>query len=167
MKKYGIENFTIQEIESVSVDNINERERYWIEYYQSFKNGYNATIGGDGRPYIDYDLVVETYNKCLNQKEVSRQLNIDGNTVRKILKLKGIEILNNPTVNILQHGKSVYQFSLDGEYIASYPSARQAAKSVTTKTGNGGAASHIISVCNGKRYSAYGYIWSFNYNINI
>jgi group I intron endonuclease len=25
-----------------------ERESYWIEYYDSFKNGYNMTLGGDG-----------------------------------------------------------------------------------------------------------------------
>ena len=31
---------------------LNEREKYWIEYYGSFKNGYNATLGGDGKAYI-------------------------------------------------------------------------------------------------------------------
>lgn len=61
MRKYGVENFTIEEIEKT--DNPEDRERYWIEYFGSFKNGYNATIGGDGRPYIDYDLVVATYKE--------------------------------------------------------------------------------------------------------
>lgn len=61
MRKYGAENFTIEEIEKT--DNPEDRERYWIEYFSSFKNGYNATIGGDGRPYIDYDLVVATYKE--------------------------------------------------------------------------------------------------------
>ena len=59
MRKYGIEHFHIELIEET--DNPEEREIYWIEKKQSFKNGYNATIGGDGRKYIDYDLVIATY----------------------------------------------------------------------------------------------------------
>ena len=59
MRKYGIEHFHIELIEET--DNPEEREVYWIEQKQSFKYGYNATMGGDGRKYIDYDLVVATY----------------------------------------------------------------------------------------------------------
>ena len=54
MRKYGIEHFHISLIEET--DNPEEREKYWIEYYQSFKYGYNATMGGDGKKYIDYNL---------------------------------------------------------------------------------------------------------------
>ena len=49
MKKYGIEHFHIQCLEET--ENPNEREIYWIEQKQSFKYGYNATLGGDGRRY--------------------------------------------------------------------------------------------------------------------
>ena len=59
MRKYGIEHFHIELIEET--DNPEEREVYWIEQKQSFKYGYNATMGGDGQKYIDYDLVVATY----------------------------------------------------------------------------------------------------------
>ena len=61
MNKYGVENFTVETIEET--DNPEEREKYWIEYYGSFKNGYNATMGGDGKKYIDYDLVIATYKE--------------------------------------------------------------------------------------------------------
>lgn len=27
---------------------LNEREIYWIKFYDSFFNGYNMTLGGDG-----------------------------------------------------------------------------------------------------------------------
>lgn len=47
MRKYGIEHFHIELIEET--DNPEEREKYWIEQKQSFKNGYNATLGGDGK----------------------------------------------------------------------------------------------------------------------
>jgi hypothetical protein len=62
MNKYGIDKFKIEQIEECDDSIVNEREIYWIEYYQSFKYGYNATKGGDGKLYLDYDLICETYN---------------------------------------------------------------------------------------------------------
>ena len=62
-QKYGIENFDFSIIELCSSELLSEREKYWIEYFGSFKNGYNATLGGDGKSYIDYDLVVITYKE--------------------------------------------------------------------------------------------------------
>lgn len=59
MRKYGTEHFHIELLEET--DNPEERETYWIEQLGSFKWGYNATLGGDGKKYIDYDLVVATY----------------------------------------------------------------------------------------------------------
>ena len=48
IKKYGVDNFSFEVLEFCSIDKTNERERYWIEYYDSFKNGYNCTTGGEG-----------------------------------------------------------------------------------------------------------------------
>lgn len=45
MLKYGIENFMITLIEQTP-DIL--RECYWINYYNSFDEGYNLTMGGDG-----------------------------------------------------------------------------------------------------------------------
>lgn len=84
MRKYGIEHFHISLIEET--DNPEEREKYWIEYLRTFKNGYNATMGGDGAKYIDYDLVVKTYNKVQNQAQTARILNISVNSVKLILE---------------------------------------------------------------------------------
>lgn len=47
LRKYGIENFTIEQIDSVTSRNeLDEKEIYWIQYYNSFKDGYNSTRGG-------------------------------------------------------------------------------------------------------------------------
>lgn len=46
--KYGEQNFIFDVIEYCSEDKLNEREQYWINYYDSYKNGYNMTLGGDG-----------------------------------------------------------------------------------------------------------------------
>lgn len=47
IKKYGIENFDFQIIEECSPDELNDREKYWINFYDSYNNGYNRTIGGN------------------------------------------------------------------------------------------------------------------------
>ena len=47
-RKYGIENFTFEIIEECALEQLREREKYWIAYYDSYHNVYNATPGGDG-----------------------------------------------------------------------------------------------------------------------
>lgn len=69
MNKYGIEHFKIEEIEQCN--NIEKREKYWIEYYDSYNNGYNATLGGDGKTLINYDSVVKNLKK---EKQLKRYL---------------------------------------------------------------------------------------------
>ena len=48
-KKYRIENFSFEVIEDRTC-NYNEREKYWIAYYDTFENGYNMTEGGEEPP---------------------------------------------------------------------------------------------------------------------
>lgn len=48
MKKYGKENFKIEIVEEVNnKDYLNEREVYWINYYNTFHDVYNSTTGGE------------------------------------------------------------------------------------------------------------------------
>lgn len=49
IEKHGIENFDFSVIEQCPVEMLNERETYWINFYDSFSNGYNATVGGNSR----------------------------------------------------------------------------------------------------------------------
>lgn len=46
-RKYGVENFTISILEKVEDNSLlDEREKYWIAFFDSYKKGYNATYGG-------------------------------------------------------------------------------------------------------------------------
>lgn len=47
IRKYGIENFSFSVIEKCKKEQLNEKEQKWIEYYDSFNNGYNQTLGGE------------------------------------------------------------------------------------------------------------------------
>jgi len=49
MRKYGISNFKIEEIERVNINNVCDKEIFYIEFYSSFYKtgkGYNMTLGG-------------------------------------------------------------------------------------------------------------------------
>lgn len=48
LRKYGIDNFRIEQIDTANTqEELNEKERYWIAYYDSCHQGYNSTDGGE------------------------------------------------------------------------------------------------------------------------
>lgn len=49
IEKYGLESFIVDEVFDTAhnKDELNEKERYYIEKFNSFENGYNRSIGGD------------------------------------------------------------------------------------------------------------------------
>lgn len=46
-RKYGVDNFTFEIIEECKIEELDEKEKYWIQHYNSLSpNGYNITLGG-------------------------------------------------------------------------------------------------------------------------
>lgn len=165
MNKYGVENFTIEKIEECLVDEACDREIYWIQYYSSYHDGYNATLGGEGKLCIDYDLVVKTYLRVKNQSETARILNIDKKTVREALVTNQICRRSSREIAMEKCSKVVYMHSLDGTFLKLFESATAAASSLApihSQKAINGILSHIVHVCNGQRKSAYGYKWSYD-----
>jgi hypothetical protein len=154
MRKYGIENFEISLIEETDIQE--EREVYWIEQKRSFKRGYNATMGGDGKKYIDYDLVIATYNELKSAIDVAKVLNIHEDSVRKILKINNIDTYSSQEVILQKYGNVILQYDMNMNFIQSFPSIKAAARAL----GKAGV-SHISDACKGKRQSAYGFKWQF------
>ena len=48
IRTYGWENFEWKVLEECDSCLLNEREKYWISYYDSYNTGYNCTTGGKG-----------------------------------------------------------------------------------------------------------------------
>lgn len=48
IRKYGVENFGIELIEECDVDVIYDRERYYINLFETYDTGLNSTVGGEG-----------------------------------------------------------------------------------------------------------------------
>ena len=163
MRKYGIEHFHVEQIEET--DNPEEREIYWIEQYRSFKNGYNATLGGDGKKYIDYDLVIATYKELGIVKDVAEKLHIDKGTVSKILHNNNIELNSNKEIMTIRNGKITNMYDLDGNFIQSFPSTNEAARYMVehnlTNCKHTTIKQHITEVCTGRRKTAAKYKWQY------
>lgn len=46
-EKYGKENFTFEILEECQKEELSEKEKFWIDYYNTYKDGYNETTGGE------------------------------------------------------------------------------------------------------------------------
>lgn len=164
MQKYGIEHFHIELIEET--DEPEEREKYWIHYFDSYSNGYNATLGGDGKKQIDYDLVVQTYLTCKNIKKTATILGICVDSVRFILKEKKVPILSSSVICKSQYGKKVDMLTKQKEYLQTFDTLKDAAKFLIENNYSNckinTLATHISEVCRNKRKSAAGFSWKFH-----
>ena len=166
MRKYGIEHFHVELIEETN--NPEEREIYWIEKLGTFKNGYNATMGGDGKKYIDYDLVIATYREIGVIKDVAKKLNISTDSVSFILHQNNEPINSCQDVQTKKYGKIVNMYSLKGEYLQTFPSVGAAARYMVENNLTGckhtTIKQHITEVCTGRRQTAAKYKWKFQNN---
>lgn len=166
MQKYGAEHFHIELIEETDIPE--EREIYWIEKLGSFKNGYNATMGGDGKKYIDYDLVIATYREIGVIKDVAKKLNISPDSVSFILHQNNEPINSCQDIQTKKYGKVVNMYSLKGEYLQTFPSVGAAARYMVENNLTGckhtTIKQHITEVCTGRRQTAAKYKWKFQNN---
>ena len=158
-KKYGIENFEFSLLEEISANLLNERESYWINKMNTYHNGYNATLGGDGTILYDYNAFIEDYLNGLLVKEIANKYGCDVGTVSKILHAANINSKENSKKRF---GKKVMRYTLNNEYIDSFDSYKDAARQLI-KEGSKGTVStigtNIGRVVNGKRKTCEGYYW--------
>lgn len=180
-KKYGLENFKIEEVSRYTRDTkekliniLNSKEIYYINKFHSLvsENGYNLSIGGDNRgiyncfPIDVYDRNGNLLFQCSSAKETSRLL--DGYDVSSILdccKGKSVPIIDRIfrffgdsfdkySIDRKTTGVPVYQFDLNGNFISIYNSLKEASKSVD------GTVSGLNNVLIGKNKTYKGFYWS-------
>lgn len=104
--KYGKSNFTIEVIEEVESANLNDRERYWIKYYDSYNNGYNSTEGGqDGIKLfknLDTESIIREYKSGKSLREIGRLFNVDKQTIKDLLVRNNINLRTTRTYKFSQ-----------------------------------------------------------------
>ena len=163
MQKYGIEHFHIELIEET--DNPEERENYWIEQKRSFKNGYNATLGGDGKKYLDYDLIIATYKEIQSIKDTAVILGISVDSISNVLHANNVPVATSSEVIQKKYGKIVNMYDLEDNFLRTFPSVNAAAKYMVENRLTGCKMTtikqHITEVCSGKRKTAAKYKWKY------
>lgn len=60
--KYGRDKFHISLIEECPINMLDDREKHWISFYDSYENGYNLTRGGQDSNYFNLNRVENTIN---------------------------------------------------------------------------------------------------------
>lgn len=135
--QYGIDNFSFEVLEECPINQLNELERKYITQYNSVKpNGYNLEMGGSQSKVVT--------------SETKRRMSLAW--------LKRPPMTERERHNrSIAHRKPVSQYTLAGEYIRTYPSIQDAAKSI------GFPESNIINCCKGKnrQKSVGGYQWRY------
>ena len=126
IRKYGVDKFAVEVLEKVDLENLSERETYWIEYFHTYSDGYNATTGGDGKVLYDYDLIAKLLRDGRRYQEVSDIVGCCYDTVRFVAKKYNIDYIAEPPTAKLCI--PVEQYDLDGHYIQSFNSFSDAAR---------------------------------------
>lgn len=162
IRKYGKDNFSFEIIDSAeNVDELNEKEKYWIDYYNSCdkEKGYNLCAGGDGT--FGYHHSEESKKKMSEKK---KEIYIgDGNPFygkhhSEEAKKKMSEYHKNRVMteewksNI---GKSQWKKVINNTTGEIFNSIKEASEKTGIK------ATHISKVCKGKGKTTGGYSWSY------
>ena len=104
--KYGKNNFSFEILETINKNKLNERERYWISYYDSYNSGYNATFGGQkgAKPFKYHDdaAIIESYKNGSSLRNIGNKFNLDKTTIKSILIRNNIKLRTTRTYKLSQ-----------------------------------------------------------------
>lgn len=100
IKKYGVENFSFEVIEECSTEELDKKEIYWINFYNSIdkEKGYNLTLGGLGGAHSVKleekeveEIIFLLKNSNLRIQEIADKFDVSHGL---IIKIKNGEVWN-------------------------------------------------------------------------
>ena len=163
LNKVGLENTTWEVIEEVPNEQLNDREQYWIAYYDTKNNGYNCTYGGQNGTKYDYQEVLEYWLNEANKNftKTAEYFNTDKSYISKIIKSMGYESRTWKEINQSDHDsikRKVNKIdSTTGKVLKTYNSITDAAIDMGDKK----YAKTISPCCQGKHPTYLGYCWQY------
>ena len=95
IQKYGKDNFTVHVIDIADSQNdLNKKEIYWIEYYNTYVNGYNLSQGGDGGPISQESIEkIRKYRTGTKASLTTKQKMSKQRSGHKNSKAKKVEVI--------------------------------------------------------------------------
>lgn len=168
-QKYGIQHFHIEQIEETN--DTEEREQYWINYYRSYIgfidcNGYNATLGGDGKSYFDHsdEEVIEKFRELKSIRATAQYFNCNESTISVRLHRNGLKDectnkrvhrnVNSPAVIAISKTENI---EFDSQADAAEWLINSGRLSGTLNT----VSANIGRCCRGVRKTCGGYRWEY------
>ena len=162
MQKYGIEKFHIEKVEECPLEILSDREKYWIEFFSSYKNGYNATIGGDGKQLYNYDEIIKGFLSGKLVYELAEEFECCQDTIHAALNLANINSKTNANKKL---EKGIIAKDSNGNVLKIFNSRIEAVKwlqdnnYVSDSVNRDNVIAAIGRAANGKRKTAYKLIW--------
>lgn len=170
MRKYGTEHFMIEIIEKdIPPTQLDEREKYWIQFYDSYINGYNSTPGGmtttnfDTIPIFQYSLDGYLLNRFDGANEAERKTGCLHQNILKACKgilrqcggfLWNFEEFERLEMRPSKVTRQVGQYDENNNLIQVFDMVKDAAKEI------GVEPTHISRACKSK-YKCHGYYWKY------
>lgn len=166
MRKYGAGIFHIEQIEECENSKLDEREKYWIEYYDSYKNGYNSTPGGTALPSgkmfarLDDNLLHQLWDEGYSISEIVEKTGYSDTSIREHLhEYEKFSVEESISRGINKAAKTrsqeVSQWDLQGNFIQTYQSAAVASKETNITVQN------IYKCLKKERETAGNYYWTY------
>ena len=187
IQKYGWDNFEhiILEEGLFTLEELNNKEKYWISFYDSLNNGYNLREGGNNSKLTEeHKTKIQHSNaQTLGHPVICLNTGIIYESVNAAKRDTGAEHIESCCNGILKSaGKDAQGNALIWKYVKDYtgkekiiirPQKRAKSKVLCVETNieynsakdaerdTGVDSGSIGRVCNGKRKSAGGYHWKW------
>lgn len=166
--------WTYQVLEYCPIEKLDSLEEFYINLFNTYKNGYNLTMGADSTGYIATEETKHKqsiahkgekaywYGKTIPD-EIRKKISIS--RIGKYTGKDNPNYGNHLSEEIKQKlrklkSKKIIQYTIEGEYVAEYESAKEAAEMLNTKIYN------ISRAALGKTSTCKGYIWKYKQDID-
>ena len=96
MREIGVEHFKVEKICEADEGELEKLEIYYIKLYNSYYNGYNATLGGDTGVRIeisdsDAERVLDLYSKGFSIVQIEQLVDLSHFIVLSVLRNHGVD----------------------------------------------------------------------------
>ena len=100
MNKYGKENFYVETLESnIPVGELDNKEIYYIEQFDSLNNGCNTAMGGNARriyKWDDINEIISLFQQGIKAEDIAEKYKVCKETIFRIVHGNGYYVRQDP-----------------------------------------------------------------------